>query len=237
MKKKKIRQRNLGELMGGILPALTQTKEATPNQTQPNSNVAAQSSNSTQNLTSKPSRTALPSLKRTPSFSVKNAMAGKVSAPSAENQVQPNTTNSNNSSNYDASEEDEDNFETTFEEVELNSKNLENAWSRFADHIKTARPRIYHTLQSTKPNLIDDTLVTFDVVNSSQKEDLTSISNELVNFLRRSLGAPILELEFNVSDIESQNARPYTVEEKFKHMIVKNPALLNLKQALGLDFE
>lgn len=222
--------------MGGLLPApvvpnpATAPPSATAKETSPGSNTASP-------LPSKPPRPSLPSLKKTPSFSVKEAMAGKVASAVNDNQSSQYTANTAAGNGHDTTDEEEDTLETSFEEVELTSKNLEIAWSRFAEHIKSSRPRIFHTLQSAKPNLIDDTLITFDVVNTLQKEDLMTIYNELVSYLRRSLSTPLLELEFNVAEFESHNARPYTVEEKFKHMIVKNPALLTLKQALGLDFE
>lgn len=178
-------------------------------------------------------RPSLPSLKRTPSFSVKDAIAGKV-APSAPT---PSSTSDTGADVSDSFDEVEEPFESMVEEIDFTPKNIEQVWNRFANHIKASRPRIGNALLSNKPTIIDDNHISFDVVNQQQKDEIMTISNELIGFIRKSLGTPLLELEFNVVEADSTNARPYTIDEKFKFMIQKNPAVLTLKQALGLDFE
>jgi hypothetical protein len=235
VKKKKISERNLGELMSGV------TTASSAQATLGNSTASSQDQvSSTQSTTTKKQdevktqiRPSLPSLKRTPSFSVKDAMAGKTTSPSTISQ-----TSSNSGVDVsDSIEEVEESFDSMVEEVDFTPKNLEQVWNRLANHVKASRPRIGNALLSNKPNIIDDNTITFDVVNQLQKDELTTIYNELVGFIRKSLGTPMLELEFNVVEADSTNARPYTIDEKFKFMIQKNPAVLTLKQALGLDFE
>lgn len=179
-------------------------------------------------------RPSLPSLKRrTPSFSVKDAMAGKM----ASSATASPSSNDSGVDVADSIEDAEDTFESMVEEVDFTPKNLQQVWNRFATHIKASRPRIGNALLSNKPNIIDDNHITFDVVNQLQKDEITSISNELLGYIRKSLGTPMLELDFNVVEADITNSRPYTIDEKFKFMIQKNPAVLTLKQALGLDFE
>ena len=161
-------------------------------------------------------------------------MAGKISEAIP---TPPPPLTIDNTTIGDLVEEEEEEVEYTLEEVELNAKNLEIAWDRFASHILKNRPRIGFTLQANKPTLIDDMNISFEVVNHHQKDELMGIYNELIHFLRKSLGTSILELEFIVVEADTTNAKPYTIDEKFKSMISKNPALLTLKQALGLDFE
>lgn len=235
VKKKKIRQRNLGELMGIIAPTPSSVNKPTTSHSRKEEvNTVSEAAPPAMQKQPRPS---LPSLKKTPSFSIKDAMAGKMPPASATEAALSQTSSAVSNLTSESIEEEEELVDNNIEEVELTPKNLEIAWNKFADYIKPARPRIYHTLMSTKPTLMEDNLVTFDVMNTLQKDDLMNICNELVNFLRRSLGTPMLELVFNLADIESTNSRPYTVEEKFKHMIQKNPAVLTLKQTLGLDFE
>jgi hypothetical protein len=178
-------------------------------------------------------RPSLPSLKRTPSFSVKDAIAGKVAPPAPT----PSSTSDTGADVSDSIDEVEEPFESMVEEIDFTPKNMEQVWNRFANHIKASRPRIGNALLSSKPNIIDDNHISFDVVNQQQKDEIMTICNELIGFIRKSLGTPLLELEFNVVEADSTNARPYTIDEKFKFMIQKNPAVLTLKQALGLDFE
>lgn len=179
-------------------------------------------------------RPSLPSLKRTPSFSVKDAMSGKIAPTATASQTSASDTGSDALENMDDIEES---FNSMVEEVDFTPKNLEQVWNRLASHIKTSRPRIGNALLANKPSIIDDNLITFDVVNQLQKDELMTNYNEIISYIRKSLGMPLLELEFNVVEADSTNARPYTIDEKFKFMIQKNPAVLTLKQALGLDFE
>jgi hypothetical protein len=235
VKKKKISERSLGELMSGVV-AVNSAQTPTSNSTTSSQDQVSSTKSATtpkQEETKPHRRPSLPSLKQTPSFSVKDAMAGKIT-PSAPTPSSTNDTGTDVSDNFD---EVDESFESMVEEVDFTPKNMEQVWNRFANHIKASRPRIGNALLSNKPNIIDDNLISFDVVNQQQKDEITTICNELVGFIRKSLGTPMLELEFNVAETDSINARPYTIDEKFKFMIQKNPAVLTLKQALGLDFE
>lgn len=237
--------------MSGVLPAPPSTQSSSSNlpsagtPQQPAPTAAAGAATTLRSTTPKPStdkvasRPSLPQLKRTPSFSVKSAMEGKVppTTPTSTQQGTLGATSNGTAGNIGDLEEEEEILDTEIIEVELTQKNLEQAWSKYADYIKPSRPRIYHTLMSTKPTLLNDTSISFDVMNTLQKDDLMNVFNELISYLRRSLGSPLLELEFNVAEFESTNAKPYTLEDKFKHMIQKNPAVLTLKQVLGLDFD
>lgn len=178
-------------------------------------------------------RPSLPSLKRTPTFSVKDAIAGKMASSVA---AKPSSTDTGDDVT-DGIEDADESLESMVEEIDFTPKNLEHVWNRFATHIKASRPRIGNALLSSKPNIIDDNHISFDVVNQLQKDEIMTICNELIGYIRKSLGAPLLELEFNVVEADITNSRPYTIDEKFKFMIQKNPAVLTLKQALGLDFE
>lgn len=178
-------------------------------------------------------RPSLPSLKRTPTFSVKDAMVGKV----ASSATAKSSSSDTGVDTTDSIEDADESFESMVEEIDFTPKNLEHIWNRFATHIKASRPRIGNALLSNKPNIVDDNLISFDVVNQQQKDEIMTFSNELIGYIRKSLSTPLLELEFNVVEADSTNSRPYTIDEKFKFMIQKNPAVLTLKQALGLDFE
>lgn len=228
--------------MSGVVSALaSQPAAATPTTpaqpaTNPAANTAAPTTPKQEETKPISTRPLLPSLKRANSISVKDAMAGKVSPPTTSST--PNSGNSITPTDSIDSFDDADGIiEAVVEEVDLTPKNLERVWARFADNIKATKTRIGFSLLSNKPTLIDDNLITFDVVNLQQKEELMTVYNELIGHVRKSLGSPMLQLEFNLVEADVTNSRPYTIEEKFKHMAHKNPAVLTLKQVLGLDFE
>ncbi len=161
-------------------------------------------------------------------------MAGKVPPPPL---PQNSGSNSTPVDSTDIHDDSDDTIDSIVEEVDLNPKNLEKVWSHFANNIKATKTRIGFSLLSNKPTLVDDNLITFDVVNPQQKDELMTVYNELIGHIRKALGSPMLQLEFNLVEADVTNSRPYTIEEKFKHMVHKNPSVLTLKQVLGLDFE
>lgn len=65
---------------------------------------------------------------------------------------------------------------------------------------------------------------------------LEKFEADLIRFFRQSLGNTLIRLEKVISEQEStQNL--YTSKEKFEYMAKQNPALRQLKDRLGLDFE
>ena len=73
--------------------------------------------------------------------------------------------------------------------------------------------------------------------NSAQIDDFNkNIKTDLVNFLNIKLNDSSISV--NVILEEQQEKKIiYTAEDKFQHLINKNPELLKLKQQFNLDFE
>jgi DNA polymerase-3 subunit gamma/tau len=117
--------------------------------------------------------------------------------------------------------------------------NLENAniyLKKFTKNLEESRPRMFNTLINRTFILNENQLeLTFD--NQSQAEEFsTELLNQLQAVLRHGFDNSNLTISIKV---EAQEGQPliYTTEDKFRYMIEKNPALLKLKQRLGLDFE
>lgn len=168
-----------------------------------------------------------PELNAQTSVSIKDALK------KMQNKDQPEEIHSPESDDPD---KDDDGFvaENSFTQEELLKQ-----WGIYATKIKEEMPRSYSILKSQAPVLKDGNIINVTLINKSQAEDFESrIKEGLIEFLRETLHNKLITIEITLSDEASNNTRkPYTSEEKFKHMAEKNPVLRKLKQDLNLDFE
>ncbi len=73
------------------------------------------------------------------------------------------------------------------------------------------------------------------VDNKSQAEELNIKKTDIHNYLRKKLRNGAIELEVEI--IKNPKLRKaYTAEEKFNELAEENPALLDLRRALDLEF-
>ncbi|MCK5170118.1 MAG: hypothetical protein KAQ75_09570, partial [Bacteroidales bacterium] len=73
--------------------------------------------------------------------------------------------------------------------------------------------------------------------NNLQKEKINEIRNELLSFLKTELKNSAIDIKLVITDLEEENNKLYTSEDKFKHMLSKNEDLNKLKQEFNLDLE
>ncbi|MCD4833665.1 MAG: DNA polymerase III subunit gamma/tau [Bacteroidales bacterium] len=131
----------------------------------------------------------------------------------------------------EGSEELKENFNNDFAEKDLIDK-----WHQFSDKIGD-KPRIFNTLISKDPKLEENHVVSFLIDNNLQKEKINEIRNELLSFLKTELKNSAIDLKLIITDLEEENNKLYTSEDKFKHMLSKNEDLNKLKQEFNLDLE
>ncbi len=124
-------------------------------------------------------------------------------------------------------------------ERKFTREELIHQWLAYADKIREEMPRSYSMLKSQLPDLKEDHTISLSLVNKSQAENFNSrIKEGLQDFLRNNLQNKLITFEINiVEDPAGNEKKPYTAEEKFKHMAEKNPVLQKLKQDFNLDFE
>jgi DNA polymerase III subunit gamma/tau len=84
---------------------------------------------------------------------------------------------------------------------------------------------------------LNGTTIHLEVDNEIQIDLLTTtLRTEALNFLRKELHNSTIHLEVVVSEQENTTLI-YTQADKFKYLAEKNPALLELKSVLGLDYD
>ena len=100
-------------------------------------------------------------------------------------------------------------------------------------HVKTA---IRSMLQAQVPKILDKNTLEITVDNNIQLGYFNDEQKELVPWLRKKLDN--FALRFDVKMAENvQTKKLYLPEEKFKHMVEKNPNLLYLREKLNTDLE
>ncbi|MCK4853141.1 MAG: DNA polymerase III subunit gamma/tau [Bacteroidales bacterium] len=111
-------------------------------------------------------------------------------------------------------------------------------WTEYADHIKEDKPRMSSSLKHHLPSLGDALQIEVIFSNSSQIEEFNrDIKHDLVSYLEDTLQNTQFRIIPVVQEVEGNENLLYTSEEKYDHMIKKNPNLGKLKERFNLDFE
>jgi DNA polymerase-3 subunit gamma/tau len=111
-------------------------------------------------------------------------------------------------------------------------------WNEYADRIREERPRMSSSLKHHLPTLGDALQIEVSFSNTSQMEEFNrDIKKDLVNYLEDTLQNTQFKIIPVVQEVERNERMLYTSEEKYDHMIRKNPNLGKLKERFNLDFE
>jgi DNA polymerase-3 subunit gamma/tau len=111
-------------------------------------------------------------------------------------------------------------------------------WHAYADQIKDEKPRMSSSLKHHLPLLGDALQIEVIFSNSSQIEEFNrDIKQDLIKYLENALQNTQFKIIPVEQEVERNENIPYTAEEKYDHMIKKNPALGKLKERFNLDFE
>lgn len=117
-------------------------------------------------------------------------------------------------------------------------ENLLEKWNEYANLIKEDKPRMSSSLKHHLPSLGDALQIEVILSNSSQIEEFNrDIKQDLVSYLEGALQNTQFKIIPVVQQVESNENILYTSEEKYDHMVKKNPTLGKLKERFNLDFE
>jgi DNA polymerase-3 subunit gamma/tau len=113
---------------------------------------------------------------------------------------------------------------------------LEIAWDKFSESLRSSMPPLSTALKKHRPVLKNDFMIEFCVDNKVLAEDLNQKRNDLLGFLASQLNNKKIQLEIIVPD-HPIGLRPYTDREKFGRMAEKNPGILDLRERLDLEID
>ncbi len=117
-------------------------------------------------------------------------------------------------------------------------EDLADQWVRYAEKIRTEKPRMASSLKHHMPLLKEDQTIEVILSNSAQFQQFDrEIKPDLINFLESSLHNNQFRIVPILAEEEEKHNNLYTAEEKFNHMLRKNPSLGKLKERFNLDFD
>jgi len=120
----------------------------------------------------------------------------------------------------------------------FNQEDLLRHWDAYTESIKNEKPRMASSLKHHLPQLGDALQIELVLSNSAQLEEFQrDIKPELLLYLEKSLKNNQFKIIPVIAEVEEQQNTLYTSEEKFDHMLKKNPELGKLKERFNLDFE
>jgi DNA polymerase III subunit gamma/tau len=115
-------------------------------------------------------------------------------------------------------------------------KELQLAWDKLIKDLEE-RKKFSEYVILNRSFTLDGTTIHIEVDNEIQVDLLTiSLRTEVLSFLRKELQNSTIHLEVVVSKEEAKTMI-YTQADKFKFMAEKNPAMNDLKNILGLDYD
>lgn len=122
-----------------------------------------------------------------------------------------------------------------YKDTKFTQDQLNDAWMKFAETLRTDDPRMFSTLTAQMPELKANYVIEMNVVSSLQQEEVEKIKFKILRSLRSTLQNGMLNVEIVMKETENAK-RFYSDKEKFEAMAQKNPNLLKFKQQFGLDF-
>lgn len=114
--------------------------------------------------------------------------------------------------------------------------NLQRFWYEFSQKRLQAGNSTTEQITLNREIQLNGTTIEIALDNDHQQDAVMNMRYELLGFLKARLDAPKLDINPRVAPQEV-NRLPYTPAEKFNFLAEKNPYLLELKQALGLDVD
>ena len=124
-------------------------------------------------------------------------------------------------------------------EIKLNRpftfEQLQATWKKYTQ-IRESIGRSSEVIMLDREISLVDNVIQLVLDNTLQIDLLNDFKADLMTYLRENLQNSSIQLHASVSQQETKY-RPYTQAEKFAFLAQKHPALIDLKNALGLDFD
>lgn len=124
--------------------------------------------------------------------------------------------------------------DATYEDYIFNEKDLDYYWREFAAALPKEEKANSARMMNMYPHLLNDTTFEVTVDNDMVEKYMVQLIPSVQNHLRERLHNRKITMTVRVS-APTENIRAYSHVERFQMMSKKNPNLLKLKEALGLE--
>lgn len=124
--------------------------------------------------------------------------------------------------------------EAAYEDYIFNEKDLDYYWREFATHLPVEEKANSARMMNLHPRLLNDTTFEVAVDNEMVEKFFIQLIPAIEKHLREQLHNRKITMQVRVS-APTENVRAYSAVERFQLMSQKNPYLLKLQKALGLE--
>ncbi len=139
--------------------------------------------------------------------------------------------------NYNKKEDDRPEYLSGDSKLDFNADSLLRFWNAYAAKMKNdGKINIFTIMTSYPPRLLPDYVIELDIENKLQEDLLHTEKVELLNFLRTELKNFSIDLQTKLLE-QIQKKRLYTSNEKYQHMLEKNPNLEEFRKRFNLDLD
>ena len=164
---------------------------------------------------------------------VLKSVVGLKERPTKKRTISIDLNNFNNEEKQTKKEALEERVETPFTQ-----KDLDASWKNYATKIGLeGKHNLSSILKEKTPIISDDFVLEITLNNKVQEEVLNEEKSNILGFLKKSLINNSIQLNIIIKELEKQEIKAYTPEDKFKEMAEKNPILLEMKDQFGLELD
>ncbi len=107
-------------------------------------------------------------------------------------------------------------------------------WQAYAQQLKAASKLPAYNLMNQAIE-VEGHVMLLKFTNTVEEHILAEVKEDLVNYLRKQLSNSLVDVRGMLTTQEATAAKPYTAQEKFRHLAAKHPQLHILKERLGLE--
>lgn len=118
---------------------------------------------------------------------------------------------------------------------EFSEEDLQAAWSKF-QNLDVERSSTEASVVKRKVRKLDGAEIEVGLTSSLEITIFERIELQAVSFLRKELQNDRIAIIKQVEEAE-ETKKLYTSKDIYEYMVQVNPAIQNLKEKLGLDFE
>lgn len=123
-----------------------------------------------------------------------------------------------------------------FEDYIFNENDIRHYWFEFANKLPIEENATAGRMKNMRPKLLNETTFEISVENELVGKKMQSMTSQIIEFMRAQLHNSKIEMTVRIME-ESEQKRAYGRVEQFQMMTQKNPILLKLKEALGLELD
>ena len=139
--------------------------------------------------------------------------------------------------NYNKKQEERPEYLSGDSKMDFNADSLLRFWNTYAAKMKNeGKINIFTIMTSYPPRLLPDYVIELDIENKLQEDLLHAEIFVLVNFVITELKFFSIDLQTKLLE-QTQKKRLYTSNEKYQHMLEKNPNLEEFRKRFNLDLD